>query len=574
MRDKIFIQKPTNWVGVTIKLVALLILVGITNAGFFERITLLYWSERWFTLTFYLGIWAVSVGALIIAAFQPNKKVRLAWALLLSVSASAAYMYTTISGSDLSVFDALSLWTAKHEAGRAMAFYGFGVVMALAVFITSFVVIASPPVPNGRWTRFGLKWLSWTPVVPVLLMSAIIVIKEGGGSQAMPTQFHPLAVSLVTAKKIHSQTVPTRQLVKMKVGQTRAIKNIVMLVDESVRGDYLNWTAGNPYTPILAANKSKIVDFGMAASGANCSSYSNAILRFGPDPKNLVKTALTNPAIWQYAKKAGYRTVYIDGQSGLNKDPGLLQNFMTVGETAYIDKVVRFSGVANPQLDFELLKVIEKELQSDQPVFIYANKNGAHFPYDQGYPKSNTKFQPTVQQTGDDNTKTRVNSYLNVINWSVDRFFGELFTKLNLDETAIIYTSDHGQAVYNGKLTHCSTGNVDPREGLVPLFTMTENQQLKARFAKGAVLNAGRANHFLIRSTVLDMMGFPKSEILKKYGPSMFVQGSANVEFSAGDIFGVFRKEPHWTGIDLAKNYKEFSKPPVPTPGKMVATDR
>lgn len=574
MRKTVFIQKPTNWLGVTIKLVALLVLVGVTNSGFFERITLLYQSARWFTLIFYLAIWGVSIGALMIAAFQPNKKVRMVWALILSVSASVAYMYSSISGSDLSVFDALSLWTAKHEAGRAVAFYGFGVFMSLVVFVASFVAIASPPVPNGRWTSLGLKWLSWSPVVPVFLMSAIIVLKDGGGSQAMPTQFHPLAVGLVTAKKIHSQNVPVRQSVKMMTVQPRAIKNIVMLIDESVRGDYLNWADGNPYTPALAANKAKIVNFGMAASGANCSSYSNAILRFGPNRNNLVKTAMTNPVIWQYAKKAGYRTVYIDGQSGLNKDPGLLQNFMTVSETAYIDRVVRFTGVSSPQLDFELLKVIEKELQSDQPVFIYANKNGAHFPYDQGYPKSNTKFRPTVQEAGEDNTQTRVNSYLNVLNWSVDKFFDKFFTSLNLDETAVIYTSDHGQAVYNGKLTHCSTSNVDPREGLVPLLTITNNKRLKARFAKGAKLNVGRASHFQIRSTVLDMMGFPKSEVLQKYGPSMFVQGPANTKFLAGDIFGVFRSEPYWTSLDLTKNYKEFSNPPLPTPGQMVTTDR
>ena len=89
-----------------------------------------------------------------------------------------------------------------------------------------------------------------------------------------------------------------------------------MLIDESVRPDYINWKIGNSMTPHLAANADKIANFGNAVSGGNCSSYSNALLRFGGTANNIVKSMTTNPTIWQYAKKAGYRTVYIDGQSG------------------------------------------------------------------------------------------------------------------------------------------------------------------------------------------------------------------------------------------------------------------
>lgn len=570
MRNQVFVQKPTNWLGIFIKFLALIALVVVTNFGFSDRIIALHAAERWFTLVFYLGMWGVSLVALIIAAFQPNKSLRIAWALLLSVSASIAYMYTSISGSGLSVFDALSLWTAKHEAGRALAFYGTGLFSAAVIFLASFVVIASPPVPNGRWLRLGLKWLSWTPAVPVLLMSAIIMIKEGGGSQALPNHFQPLAVGLVTVEKLLNQDMPDRKPVNIEIERPRAVKNIVMLIDESVRGDYLNWRKGNPFTPVLAANKTKIVNYGVAVSGANCSSYSNAILRFGPVHGNFVQTTLTNPTIWEYAKKAGYRTVYIDGQSGVSKGPGMLQNFMTMKETAFIDRIVRFSDVASPQLDYKLLDEIEKELNAGQPVFIYANKNGAHFPYDQGYPKNQSKFQPTVEQAGEENLERRLNSYFNVIRWSVDRFFGKVFDRLNLQDTAIIYTSDHGQALFQGQMTHCSTNAPDPREGLVPIFAVTENPILKVRFQQGAVLNSGRASHMLIRPTVLEMMGFSKKAVASKYGPTMFVQGPAEVKFSAGDIFGVFRKEPLWTSLDLSKRYMEFDRSAFPVPGPMV----
>jgi len=573
MRGKVIVQKPTNWptswFGISLKLVALVALVAATNTGFFERIELLLAAERWTTLFPYIAIWAISLLALIIAAFQPSQTVRLIWALLLSISASTAFMYASVSGSDLTVFDALSLWVVRHETGRAMEFYGSGLVWAVAVFTFSFYVIASPPTPNGRWLKSGLKWLSWTPAVPVLLMSAIIFLKDGGGSQAMPSQFQPLAISLVAAEKILTQNTPARQQVNLKTDRPRAIKNIVMLVDESVRGDYFNWKKGNPYTPMLAANKSRIVNFGMAVSGANCSSYSNAILRFGPVSDNLVKTANTNPTIWQYAKKAGYRTVYIDAQPSIIKNPGLLQNFMTVGETRKIDQIVRFKGVPIPQLDYSLLDTIEKELKSDQPVFIFANKSGVHFPYDKSYPESWGKFQPTIQQAGKE-TPYRVNSYLNALGWTVDRFFGKLFEKIDLKETVIIYTSDHGQTFNPGRSTQCSMTDADPREALVPMFAITDDEKLKARFARGAVLNAGQASHFLVRPTVLDLMGFPKVAVTSKYGVSMFDRGADVSAFTVGDIFGVFMPQPRWTSIDLSKDYLEFPTPPDPAPGPVV----
>ncbi len=574
MRNKVFIQKPTNWRGIAIKLMAILALIAVTNFGFFDRIKLLYASDRWFTLIFFLGMWGVSVAALIIASFQPKKIVRMAWAGLLSVSAGIAFMYTSISGSDLSVFDALSLWTAKHEAHRAFEFYRDGLIWSGFVVVGSFIIIASPPIPNHRWVRLGLKWLSWTPAVPVLLIAAIILLKEGGGSQAMPSQFQPLAVGIVTAIKTAGQKQYLRKKVAMQPDQPRPVKHIVMLIDESVRPDYFNWQPGNPYTPQLAANKRRIVNFGPTASGGNCSSYSNAILRLGGTRDDISSSVRSNPTIWQYAKKAGFRTVYIDGQSGLNKDPGMLQNFMTVNETKHIDHIVRFSGVANSKLDFEVLKVIEKELRSDKPVFIYANKNGAHFPYDEGYPESQVIFGPTVTQTGSDRIETKVNSYFNVIHWAVDKFFARFFEQLNLRDTAVIYTSDHGQALFNGQLTHCSVSDPDPREGLVPLFAMTENATLKARFEQGAKANRNIASHFSIRPTVLELMGYNKTTVEQLYGPSMFTAGIKKPQFTSGDVFGVFRKEVRWTAIDLSKNYIEFDAPPQPLPGPMVAAGK
>ena len=145
---------------------------------------------------------------------------------------------------------------------------------------------------------------------------------------------------------------------------------------------------------------------------------------------------------------------------------------------------------------------------------------------------------------------------------------------MNLKQTAIIYTSDHGQAVFNGKLTHCSVADPDPREGLVPMFVLTGISDLKARFVSGAKANQAKTSHFMIRPTVLTLMGFEKGQIAGLYGPSLLEKAPARTMFTSGDIFGVFRKDVRWTEVDLNKNFKEQKQPDVTTITKLHASSK
>ena len=100
----------------------------------------------------------------------------------------------------------------------------------------------------------------------------------------------------------------------------------------------------------FADNISKISNFGVAVSGSNCSARSNAILRLGATRDNLIQMIRTSPTIWQYAKKAGFRTVFIDAQdsSKLATKPNDFQNYMTNAEAAYIDKFYKIKNI-DPQ---------------------------------------------------------------------------------------------------------------------------------------------------------------------------------------------------------------------------------
>ncbi len=574
-RGDVKYRVSANWRGILLKLALLFAFVVATNAGFTDRFRLLYGVGRYTTLIPWLIIWAMSFGAIVIAAFQPSRVVRLFWAVVMSLSTALGTGYALASGSDMSVFDVLTLWNARHEGGRALEFYYHDALWALAVFVIGLVLLMLPPsLPHG-WPRRLVKWFCWTPAVPVAIIAAIVLIKNGGGSEVMPRQFQTLALGMVAGSKLATTQVAARRQVEIAPVNPPAARNIVFLVGESVRGDYIDWTPGNPYTPQMAALRDRFVDFGPASSGGNCSNTSNAILRLGANGTDLAHSINTNPTIWQYAKRAGYHTVYIDGQSGFIRNPGKMQNYMTMAEAGYIDEFVTFdSSVPTPQLDFRVLKEIEKRLHGKQPVFIYANKEGAHFPYDEGYPASAAIFKPTVSDTGNDSGPVRVDSYRNVVRWSLDGFFRRFFDEVDVKNTAVIYTSDHGQNLIEGRFTHCSMENPDPREGLVPLMAIAGDPALKARFEKGARLNRGRASHFAITPTLLELFGYAPKDVRKYHDASLFERDTTSTAFAAGDIFGLFRKHPLWTKIDLSAKYKEAYSDPKPATSGLASNTR
>jgi glucan phosphoethanolaminetransferase (alkaline phosphatase superfamily) len=92
----------------------------------------------------------------------------------------------------------------------------------------------------------------------------------------------------------------------------------------------------------------------------------------------------------------------------------------------------------------------------------------------------------------DQSRRESVRDYHRALRWSVDGFFEKVLPA----NTALIYTSDHGEALYEGgyDLGHCST---HPYYGevYVPLFAATGSSELQASLqavAKRAYNGASR----------------------------------------------------------------------------------
>ncbi|MFT3988627.1 sulfatase-like hydrolase/transferase [Aestuariivirga sp.] len=550
---------PGPWNGrlIALKLALLAAFMVLTNFGFGQRIALLLDNHRFGTLLPFLFIWALAALAVVAVALHPRWSVRVFWGLLIAASTAVAWGYHRASQSELTVFDILSLWNARHEAGRAADFYGMQMILAGGVFVIGALLIILPPVPARAGMKRLLSWSAALPLVPVLVIGGIVLDKAGGGSQSLPVQFAPIALSSLAGAKVMLQGSPERQAVTWKPEAKPSTRNILMLVDESVRADYIDFTPGNPYTPGIASLADRFVNFGPAVSGGNCSNYSNAILRFAASREDIVGSVNTSPTLWQYAKKAGFRTVFIDAQAGGITNPGLMQNFMTLDEKAQIDAFYAIRNVDSAHADEELAKIVEKELVGNRPVFIYANKNGAHFPYDHAYPVEQAKFHPTMAEAASDTQQGRIASYRNAIAWSVDRFMSNFFAAADLSHTTVVYTSDHAQTLDPNLLTHCQVDDPDPRMGVVPLMVFSPDPATRAALAAGAQKLKGSASHFDIAPTLLHLMGYAEKDISMRYDKSLFDGSARAPAFTSGDIFGLFGSAIHWNPVDLKARYLE-----------------
>ena len=165
------------------KVAAVALFVWLTNTGFMQRIDLLMEQGRWITLVGFVGVWGLSLTALLAAAFQGNRWLRFGWGAAIAVTTAVGYVYHKASGSEFGVLDAQSLWNARHEATRAAEFYTADLYWLVAVTMVGFIVFALPPGTDGRSQQ------QWS--VPDV--AAVIRVNDPTRSEALWTQILGIA---------------------------------------------------------------------------------------------------------------------------------------------------------------------------------------------------------------------------------------------------------------------------------------------------------------------------------------------------------------------------------------------
>lgn len=446
------------------------------------------------------------VAAIMVVPFISRHTIR----AMLGVPILIAFAY------ELVVFDVAGSLPDKSITTTMLANFHFGlegtawlyskeILRNTALVVAVAVPFLCSPAYKDHW---GILSMAQLAVVFIAATSvSLIFYKTGGATHQFPS---PTSTFIYTATFLNNDIERPLKPVEYEHEITPKFEKIILVMDESVRADFLslnNEDIGT--TPYLTSVRSKIVNFGTAASAANCSIESRLAIRYMVRQFELGQPwpeLLTNTTIWQYARKAGYRTVYIDSFGGALT----LTSGMTATERSHIDE--RISVVDKPfhDRDPKSSLLLRDLLRQDGPLFIFVDKYGTHVPYTNAYPIEQNAFDADITKAFDlDNREELERHYKNAVRWSVDEFFRNLGVELP-PSTLLIYTSDHGQTLSaGGKMSHCSSsGELQAAEVQVPLFAISMERGWKQALAEAARLRLNRTSHLHIAPTLLLAMGY------------------------------------------------------------------
>jgi lipid A ethanolaminephosphotransferase len=440
-------------------------------------------------------------------------------------------------------------WLERGTASEAIDGYGLGVIRDCVGVVILGTVLCAPPA-----RRFSVSGIfGFLPVVSGALVAGAIIYTKGN-TQVFPVPFSTFAnaaivlgqalnrvdKSLLSSDLTLSRDGSIGQEVKVGTDFHSIFNKIVMIMDESVRGDYLSLNdAARNTTPFLKSTNN-LVNFGVAISGANCSFVSRTMFRFGMRHSNLPngwREGLNKPTFWEFAHRAGYKTVYIDSFYGS------INNVLQVAEKMRIDSTVHVLNNPAYLRDQVLVGKLLGALKDEAPTFVYVEKFGVHFPYSDKY---RPDFEPlTLLDSNNEAVDARFETdavgkrelahYPKAIAWSVDEFFRNLLPALDLSKTLIIYTSDHGVNLVSSHFQHCSMmPPVPPGEQYVPLFAITSEPYFQQRLGTAASNGFGQFSHFEIFPTLLLAMGYDAGWVNRSYGPSLIDRPSPDREFMIG----------------------------------------
>ncbi len=546
--------------GVKGALFALYALLGLPAVA--ERALALGWS---LALVFYGGMLALCWTGLILAAGIRSWVIRALLGVGLAGAGLFLDIFERVAGDPL-IYDAfVNMLNSRGFADEALVAYGSAMLWALPAAVVLLAAFLWPPParrPLPSWV-YGAA-----PASILLLVSTVFYVRGGDGGRGLPSPVVPTSYALLLQIDMWKNQAGPRQPVTLARGPGSINRDVVLVIDESVIGTYLDINDGGgvrsgllPPHPGVA-----IFNYGLAAAASNCSIGSNQLLRFGGRRDNYQTTVAVEPSIWAYAKVAGLRTVYIDTQ----RTGGRLHNLMTPSELAEIDHFIQFDDVPVVQRDHAAARRLADLINNDVAELILVNKVGAHFPIHDKYPEPMAVYRPTlprgasastVTDTGDrdgfegtvEDWRRYRNTYRNTLLWNVGGFFDRLFREADLNRATVIYTADHGQNLRErggtGINTHCGTDPV-MEEGVVPLVVIQGAGLRTLDWTTGVATGHDRSSHFRVFPTLLLLMGYEEEATRRRYGDPLTVPSddpmSFNIRFNAR-----LGKKPDYRQIDL-----------------------
>ena len=466
-----------------------------TQAGSKGTLVYLVWLSTLLAGLFFLFLW-------FLWSLKAKPAVRIVYGVIFAAGVLSQYTYWSsvhrlIKANDIALLGMTN--TNTWQAAITLYFSWRGLLICIPYV---FILFVSKHIQETGWKELFIC------LIFIFSLSFITV------SQKLPysfgTSFPEILHSLGTF--LFSNINP---IVREKVSPIPGAspdKNIVLIIDESIRSDHLSINgyqrATTPYLEKLTTS-GNLYNWGTISAGGTCSYISNQLTLTGILPsENAIDIAARSPTIFQYAHAAGYKMYYLDAQTdylwdGLTptdlKDINWI-NTRTLGTT--------FSA------DLNAAQIILDIVKKSTGNFIVLNKRGVHFMYEDSYPPASTIWTPLPpKQDYLDYPELVKNSYDNGVRYNVDEFFRTLLPdNTTLTNTIYIYTSDHAQTLFEDGVSwsHC---NYTIKEDSVPFIIIG-----KLATQPDTTYPASHAN---ILPTILGLMNYPVTAQTSNYQSSL-----------------------------------------------------
>lgn len=312
----------------------------------------------------YLGRLAILWAALLAAAYIRPAPLRWITALLFALAAYCMFVFERITTQFLTYDTFITMMNSTGSAGDALAQNRtafLGAIMPALLLCVGMGLKPRPHAPRlSTWIAAGAPWLASAG------LAGILFVRGGDGAAGQPPSYAPIAYLALAGYEAATGDIGARQPVQLPRASQPRSRNIVLIIDESVAGQYLDINSANGVpTPLSRPWPGiGIHNYGLAVAITNCSASSNVTLRYGGTRADYKRIIATQPSIWAYARQAGLQTVYIDGQM---RD-GTLQNFMTAEERAEIGSFIQLGHLPTQERDMAIAHLLARELADPGPV--------------------------------------------------------------------------------------------------------------------------------------------------------------------------------------------------------------
>ncbi len=525
-------------------------------------------------LVAFAGLFVLCTISLFGIALLQNAWLRWSLALLLAAGSMLVDGYQWAVGDFMSYEAFVTMVQSAGDFGSAAAQQRTAILLAAGKALMLLIGTGWQPQATGGLAERAAKAVA----LPVLIgLSVLLFFRGGEGASGLPSSHSGTSFAMLYGYEMLTADRSPRQRVTLRPTAPKPTADIVLIIDESIAGAYLDINSKTGVYSGLGSGETgagarpPIHNFGLATAINHCSVGSNVVLRFGGTRANYRETIRTAPSIWAYARAAGLGTVYIDGQ----RTHGRYQNRMNPAERSLIDHWVQFEDVPVVDRDHAVASKLASYLNDDQVQLILVNKVGGHFPVSDKFPLSHARYQPmlkrgTFADVTDmarpdgldgraDNWRLYRNSYRNTLLWNVGDFFDSLFAEADIGGATILYTADHGQSFHErgdgGEATHC-TPDPEIEEGIVPLVVIGDPADAR-QWAAAAEAGRNKRSNYRIFPTLLGLMGYARSEVQPRYGPDLFSRTpdpfTFNTRFNAR-----LGSDPAWLAVRL----DQIARPP------------